>query len=168
MKFCAKCGNELADDAQICMNCGCAVGVPKSNAVTPKAKKLSGKKKTVLIIITAVLAVALLVGVYFLVNYIRAVDVVNDLSGESFMYRDSDYFGYTRKEVVFDENGELTYSYYYSNIDAGGEYGLDYQVKFKNNMIILEAGLVNEFEVRYDKYGRVEGLYDITYSELYE
>ena len=29
MKFCAKCGNEMMDDAVVCVKCGCAVEEPQ-------------------------------------------------------------------------------------------------------------------------------------------
>lgn len=32
MKFCSKCGNELADEAVICPNCGCGVEAPVTAA----------------------------------------------------------------------------------------------------------------------------------------
>ncbi len=31
MKYCSKCGNELVDEAVVCVKCGCAVGNIKSN-----------------------------------------------------------------------------------------------------------------------------------------
>ena len=46
MKYCAKCGKEIMDEAVICPNCGCAPGEPKSVqkqevAVPKKAKTAS-------------------------------------------------------------------------------------------------------------------------------
>ena len=34
MKFCSKCGKEIVDEAVVCPNCGCAVGVSASNQTT--------------------------------------------------------------------------------------------------------------------------------------
>lgn len=173
MKFCAKCGNEIADEAVGCVNCGFSTGVLKSDAVTKKTKKAIGKKKIVLLIIAAVLVAALLVGAYFLANYIHTLSIVEDLSGRSFTYFDEQsypalgLYDYTRKKLAFDHNGELTYSYYFSNIDAGGEYKQEYQIKFENDMIILVAGIY-EYEIQYDKYDRIEGIYNYVFDELYE
>lgn len=168
MKFCAKCGNELADDAQVCMNCGCAAGTQKGNTIAAKTNKISGKKKIVFIVITAVLAMALLVGAYFLVNYIRAVNVVNDLSDRRFTYYDYSSYSFTEKEMDFDSEGNLTYSYYYSNVmDAPEEYERDYQIKFKKGMTFLVAG-IDEYEIQYDKYGKINGIYNIDLDELFD
>ncbi len=173
MKYCSKCGNELADEVQICKNCGCVVEVQKIDTVTAKANKKSSKKKIILIVIAIVLVAALLVGAYFLTNYIRTLSVVEDLSGGIFTYFDEQsypalgIYSYTKKEFVFDRNGELTYSYYYSNIDAGDEYERKYEIKFEDGMIFLVAG-INKYEIRYDKYDRIEGIYDYVYDELYK
>lgn len=168
MKFCGKCGNELADDAQICMNCGCAVDVQKSNVKTVNTRKITGTKKIILIVVAAILAAALLVGAYFLVNYIRAASVVKDLSGRIFAYHDYTGYSITEKEMEFDREGKLTYSYYYSNVmDAPVEYERDYQIKFEEGMIFLVAG-IDEYEIQYDKYGRIEGIYDIDWNELFD
>lgn len=32
MKFCSKCGNQIADEAVICPNCGCATGYQEAPA----------------------------------------------------------------------------------------------------------------------------------------
>ena len=37
MKYCTKCGNQLADDAVICTNCGCTTAEYKSAASTESA-----------------------------------------------------------------------------------------------------------------------------------
>lgn len=45
MKFCTKCGNELLDEAVVCMKCGCAVqaSAPVNTPVkSVKAKKAEG------------------------------------------------------------------------------------------------------------------------------
>ena len=167
MQFCTKCGNELADDAKICMNCGCAVAVQKSDSAA-KANKISSKKKIILIIIAAVLTVALSIGVYYLVSYIRVINVVNDLAGEVFTYYESTINRNVIKAMDFDNKGNLTYSYYYSNVmDTPSEYTRAYKIKFKGSMIFLEANL-DEFEIQYNKYGKIVGIYDINYGELYD
>lgn len=168
MKFCSKCGNELADDAQVCMNCGCAVGVQKRDAEAVKTNKISSKKKIILIVTAAVIAVALLIGVYCLVNYIRAINVVNDLAGGVFTYYELTNYSNTIKTMDFDSEGNLTYSYFFSSVmDAPVEYERDYQIKFQGGMIFLEAG-VEKFEIQYDKYGKIEGIYDIDTGELFD
>lgn len=47
MKFCEKCGKELADDAVVCMGCGCAV-VPVVESVTEVPKGPFHSKKSVI------------------------------------------------------------------------------------------------------------------------
>lgn len=170
MKFCEKCGNKIADEAEVCLNCGCATGVQKYNVV---AKMRNPKKKIVLLVSATVLAAALLVGVYFLINHFRVRSVVEDLSGRTFSYFDETIFpfsgeySYSKKELAFDYNGDLTYSYYHSLIDAGDEYERDYQIRFRDGMIVLVAG-IDEYEILYDKYDRIKGIYDYSYDELFE
>lgn len=52
MKFCSKCGKELLDEAIICPNCGCQVGVIKSP--TKDANAGLGLAAKVLMIISCV------------------------------------------------------------------------------------------------------------------
>lgn len=37
-KYCVHCGNEVADDAVVCMKCGCALSVQKTDTVETKKK----------------------------------------------------------------------------------------------------------------------------------
>lgn len=39
MKYCAKCGKEIMEDAVICPNCGCATSAEKKEVVVPKKAK---------------------------------------------------------------------------------------------------------------------------------
>ena len=171
MKFCEKCGAQMAEDAQVCMSCGCPVEEAK---VSQTAIQNKGSKKTrILIIIAAIAAVALIVGAFFLVNHIRQANVIKDLSGKTFRYYDSQsypllgVFDYTEKEMKFDSEGKLTYSYYYSNIDMGNEHECSYKIKFKNDMVFLEM-LGDEYEIQYDRYNEIEGIYDINLKELFD
>lgn len=170
MKYCQKCGKELLDEAVVCIGCGCPVKTTLINKV-PKETAKSRLRNIALLIIGVIVIAALTVGGYFLYNHIRVTNVVNDLSGHRFVYRDSVRllysYSYTEKEMEFDEDGTLTYSYYYSNIDDGDEYERDYKVKLKNKMIILEVGL-DSYEIQYDKYGKIKAIYDIASDESFE
>lgn len=49
MKFCTKCGNELFDEAVVCMKCGCAVGTAVKNpkpASAPVQSRAHTEKKS--------------------------------------------------------------------------------------------------------------------------
>ena len=172
MKYCTHCGKELSDEIKICTGCGC-VSDMEEESTSNNTKNINNKKKILIIIIAVVSAIALIVGGFFLVKHIRIVNVIKYLSGEEFTYYDSrsypalGLYDYTEKEMKFDDDGKLTYSYYFSNIDRGGEYERDYKIKFKNKMIILKAGL-DEYEIQYDKYNKIEGIYDIENEELYD
>ena len=39
MKFCTHCGNEVNDDAVICVKCGCAISKEKVDEVTSKKEE---------------------------------------------------------------------------------------------------------------------------------
>ena len=127
MQYCQKCGKEIVEDSIVCLNCGCAVAMEQSASMDQKPEKNS-KKKIVLIIIAAILSVALLIAGYFLYNYIRTMQVIEDLSGQCFIYTDIKSYpslgeiSYTTKKMDFDNEGILNYYYYYSNIDAGDEF----------------------------------------------
>ena len=173
MKYCEKCGSELLDDAQVCMNCGCAFNQEQTDFIATQSNKKSKKNTAILIIVTCVVAAVLAVGGLFLVNHVRETKVIEQLSGERFrFFEDHVYYAlgkydYEEKVITFDNNGELTYSYYFSNINAGDEYERDYNIKFKKKMAILEIS-DEEYEIQYDNYGEIEGLYDIQAKELYE
>lgn len=174
MKFCEKCGKEIAENSSACLNCGCEVVVVEESQVMDKKPEGKSRKKIVLLlIIAAVSAIALLVAGYFVYNNIRTKQVIDDLSGQNYIYTDIKSYPalgeihYTSKEMDFDDEGVLEYSYYYSNIDAGDEYQREYKIKFKGDMIILEMG-IDEYEVMYDRYGQISGIYDFVYDELYE
>ncbi|MBQ8769496.1 MAG: zinc ribbon domain-containing protein [Oscillospiraceae bacterium] len=171
MKYCTHCGKEIMDDAIICEGCGCPAIKEEQTSVNNKKK--FNKKTLLILIVSIVAAIALIVGAIFLVNHIRVANVINDLSGNTYSYFDSNIYpslgiySYTEKEMKFDDDGTMTYSYYYSNIDAGGEYERSYEIKFEDGMIILEAG-IDRYEIQYDRYNRIEGIYDIGYDELYD
>ena len=171
MRFCTHCGSEIMDDAIICAGCGCPA-IEEEQTSVDKKKKFN-KKTLLILIISAVAAIALVVGAIFLVNHIRVANVIKDLSGNTYSYFDSNIYpslgiyNYTEKEMKFDDDGTMTYSYYYSNIDAGDEYERSYEIKFEDGMVILQAG-INTYEIQYDRYNRIEGIYDITLKELYE
>ena len=172
MRYCAHCGKEIAEDVSVCLNCGCEAASEKI-VTTDKKPGKKNRKKIVLIVVAAVLAIALLVAGYFVYNYIRAERVIDDLSGQTFRYYDVKSYPslgktyYTSKAMKFDGEGVLTYSYYYSSVDVGDTYQPTYKIRFKGDMIILETA-VNQYEVMYDRYGQVSGLYDFVFDELHE
>lgn len=45
MKYCTKCGNELLDDAVVCVKCGCPVQPTSPIHVAPAPEQLERKKK---------------------------------------------------------------------------------------------------------------------------
>lgn len=59
MKFCAKCGNEVLDEAVVCMKCGCKIDATESSQPQPiqKEKKPIYKKWWFWVIIVLALAV---------------------------------------------------------------------------------------------------------------
>lgn len=116
MKFCAKCGNELADDAQVCMNCGCAVYTPTGGtAVTLKTRRLSRKVKLWIILGTVALFLGVVAAILFMprnlemddlkkTNFVEAIiqygipESINtdEDSGTYLQYGDkNDFYGFT-------------------------------------------------------------------------
>ena len=49
MKYCSKCGSEINEGAEVCMNCGCKVGNTKSVAPVAKLKTNKGLIKFILL-----------------------------------------------------------------------------------------------------------------------
>lgn len=170
MRYCEKCGNEIMDEAVVCVHCGCPVYSEQSKA-TPKKTVKFRPRHIIFIVIGVVLAAALTVGGYFLYNNTRTAGVVNDLAGKvysyTYTYPSVDGYEYNMFKLKFDKDGVLTYSYYYSNIDASGEYKKTYTVKSKKNMIFLEIG-DDDYELQYDKYDKIKAIYNIDDDELYE
>jgi uncharacterized membrane protein YvbJ len=66
MKFCTHCGEEIADDAVICVKCGCSTGkvVPK-NQGTSGIEKSTGNISDILLIV--------FVGIIFLIFVIQRI-----------------------------------------------------------------------------------------------
>lgn len=174
MKFCEKCGSELADEAQVCMNCGCPVA-GNDEKMPQKATKKMSKKTVWTIVIAAVAAIALIVGGLVVVNHMRVQEVVEQLAGKSFTHESGSSnlhagtFTYSKNTMTFDENGELTQSYYYlssgAQKESSGEYTSEYKIRFENGITILEVE-GNEFEVRY-AYGEITSLYDMLFENTY-
>lgn len=173
MKFCEKCGSELADEAQLCMNCGCPV-TGNDKKMPQKATKKMSKKTVWTIVIAAVAAIALIVGGLVVVNHMRVQEVVEQLAGKSFTYENGNitaagsYF-YSKTTLTFDENGVLTKSTYRINpaVPEGESYKRtpDYRIRFKDDMTVLEVEGY-EFEVCY-AYGEITSLYDMLFEDTY-
>lgn len=73
MKYCAKCGNELMDEAVICTKCGCAVQQISTTAPAEKNKliSVSSDKNSVCSWIPLVFGILALVdAVLFVLNYV--------------------------------------------------------------------------------------------------
>lgn len=53
MKFCEKCGNQLTDDAVICVNCGCAVKSNLDEETNAAPQELFSSKNSITAIVMA-------------------------------------------------------------------------------------------------------------------
>lgn len=58
MKFCSHCGKEVADDATVCMNCGCGVN---SEAATEKSQKPENMRPVLAFVLSIVAAFLVIV-----------------------------------------------------------------------------------------------------------
>lgn len=165
MQYCAKCGKEIMDE-HVCLNCGCEIGSENSTN-TLNAPKSVGKKKVLMTIaIVIVVIVAILVGLSVW-NNLRVEEVKEQLAGKRFSYMDSGLYSASLCYFEFDAEANCTYYYFYTNVMAEGvEYQRDYEIKFEDGMVFLVCG-IDTYEIQYDKYGEIEGLYDISRKELY-
>ena len=167
MKYCTHCGKELLDEAVICPNCETKTGFDMQQEPV-KVSKRSNTKKIILLISLAVLLVAVIIGGLFVWNHIRTEQVKEQLAGNKFSYT---YYGWSTTNYMyydFDNEANCTYYYCYSNImDYGNTYEKDYKIKFENGMVFLEF-FSETLEVRYNRYGQIEGLYNVDTEEFFE
>lgn len=167
MKFCSKCGKEIAEDALVCPGCGCETENVEGSK-TAKDKKRMSKKKIILTIICLVSLAAVIVAGLLVRNSIRIKQVKEDLAGNTFYLSELSYYSYTTKEYAFDFAANCTYSYYYSNVmDEEKSYEKDYEIEFKNGKVFL-VFLADTLEVQYNDYGEIKQLYDINTDEIYD
>lgn len=164
--YCAKCGSKITDE-HVCLNCGCEIG-SENRTITLNAPKPIAKKKVVMTVaIAIVVVVAVLVGLSIW-NNLRVEQVKEQLAGKRFSYTKIDSFSSSRFYFEFDKDANCTYYYFYPMImDEGVEYERNYEIKFEDGMVFLVCG-IDTYEIQYDKYGEIEGLYDISKKELYK
>ncbi len=168
---CSHCGAEIAEGSEICMSCGC-----KIEAAPAKPEKKSGLdvKKIVLIVAAAVALIGIIIGGLFISNHMRQQAVIEQLSGNTYRYFDTNVYvslgkyDITINQFTFDENGECEYYYYYSNVmDEGTSYARAYTVDFDGDKVYLKMG-ANTYEVIYDNFGEIDSIYDSNRDETYE
>lgn len=170
-KFCSKCGNELLEEAVVCPKCGCSTKQASQKTAVAKREPL-GKKQINLIAFSIVGLIAAVTVGLLLWKFIRIGMVKEQLAGETFRYYDEliDYY-YHYNELSFDDDANCTkYSYYHffdEDVPSEYDYELEYKIKFKDGMVFLDTS-TRTYEIQYDIYGNIEGLYDITWDELYE
>lgn len=86
MKYCAKCGKELFDEAVICPGCGCATGtVPVQTVGTDLIRKLAEKVRTNAVIWLVIGILQVLAGVFggwfvLIVGVLNIVSSVQDMN----------------------------------------------------------------------------------------
>lgn len=165
MKICQKCGKELFDQAVICPNCGCAVeeqtqsqpiesgaeSAPCTEA--PVVHSASKKKRTILWIVIAVLAAALVITAAILIpkylNQQKADELEESLIGKTFDYTEFMTYSYTSYSYTFKENNECESYSYYSALDSDLDYTWDYQIEYiSDDEIILKVGFGEEDDFR--------------------
>ena len=74
MKYCSKCGNEIHEDAEICMSCGCKVKAESSHAPVGQLKTNRGLLKFILLSIITF-------GIYGLVVMSAVSTDINTIAG---------------------------------------------------------------------------------------
>lgn len=168
MKYCEKCGKELSDDAALCMGCGCPTGYVEPQ-IQVKEKKKFGIKKILLIIAIVAAVIGVAIAGMLVWKHIRTERVKDQLAGNKYVYREYRTYSFSEEYYEFDGNANCTHYYYFSAIDASGEYEKDYEIVFRNGSVFLEFTTGSDIlEVKYDSYGNISGLYDLSSKELYD
>ncbi len=143
MKFCEKCGSEIAPEIQICTNCGCAAESTSAQPVAAESKK-SSAKKIMLWIAVAVAVVLLTIGGLFLANYLKVQSVDKQLMGSEFLYREYTSHSLDEDSLTFDYDGNCKiYSHYYSvylSDPIEYEYTFEYEIFFENSSTYVRIG----------------------------
>ena len=133
-KFCSNCGNEMLDEAVMCVKCGTMVGnVKKENTTSNTNTNNGGKKKglptwaIVLIVVGCVVLIPLIIlAILFFVGYNSLKDVDMDEIKDDFNdYIEENGGGYSSSGTIGDTlTGEdiritLTGAYMYDSIGDG-------------------------------------------------
>lgn len=166
MKYCKYCGKELADNAEICMGCGCQTEQATQQSTKARGKGLS-KKSLLLIIISVIAVIGLIVGAKVLKDQRKKQQVIQQLVGETFTYEEYNYYSYNIKRLTFIDEDSADYYYLYSSIDASQEYTRDYKVEIDGDDVYV-VHFIDRFKVIFDANGNVEALYDEVLNEEYE
>lgn len=129
-KFCSNCGNEMLDEAVMCVKCGTMVGnVKKENSNTNNGGKKKGLPTwaIVLIVVGCVVLVPLIIlAILFFVGYNSLKDVdMNEIKDDFNDYIEENGGGYSSSGTIGDTlTGEdiritLTGAYMYDSIGDG-------------------------------------------------
>ena len=176
--FCEKCGKEITEGAVICMGCGCPVESDRAAQTSPvqtAAKKSfvqtmwnDPKKKIILIVIAAILAVGIIIGGYFLVNFIRVQSVINELAGSTYVYRDGSGRYLSTYKLTFDDD-RCEFNNYYGALGTSLDYSRSYVVKCEfGGDIIVKMIPGDDFKVNKKMNGEIYSLTNIETGEKYE
>ena len=167
MKYCQKCGTELPDAAVFCSACGTSTGMEEQLPEVQPRKPLNVK----LIIGIAAAVVVLIVGIFVglkIRDNNRREEVKEQLAGHYYSHLDYSYYSASLCYYKFDDDANCTYYYFYTNVmDEGIEYSRSYEIEFEDGKTYL-VFLTDKLEVRYDRYGDIEGLYDVNAKKLYD
>ena len=130
-KFCAECGKEIPIDSQECPFCGCPVEPEKAeNPVIAQIAAKAKKNKKPLMIVAAIVAVAIIVGL--IINFVGSslnedeqLAYQNAVEMKSMM-KDPDSFKLYDEMFLlkhFDENGENDFTYTVFKYGGANGYG---------------------------------------------
>lgn len=133
------------------------------------------KKKIILIVIAVILAIGIIIGGYFLVNYIRVQSVVNKLEGNTYAYYDYTSYTYVEdtyeyKIMKFKDDMKCDYSYYYSTLGTGDEYTRTYSVEYElgGDIIIKLEMDTHKYKVNMDKNGEIYSITELVWDEEFK
>ena len=161
MKFCSKCGKEIAEDAVICVGCGCVLEAETQSSL--KGIKIS-RKKIVISIAAIVVLACVVVGAAFLMNKQKESQkyeaFVEALEGETY-----EYIGYTVcYSLTFKENQkcERYIGLYSTNFESTSLF--DYSIEFTDDkvyiLLLKKDGVAQTFEAEIGYGNKVIALID--------
>lgn len=176
MKYCTHCGNALDDSAQICMSCGCPVDnttfptaiSPTSAPVARKAvtTKLT-KKHWIIITVSVVALIGLINGGIFLGRYIKKQQILDELIGRTFTYKEYGTYNLTVQRITFIDTEKADYYYSASILDTEMELTRYYTVEFDGGDPYIVMG-TDEFYIEFDRHGNIDSLHNSIDDETYE
>lgn len=176
MKYCTHCGNALDDNAQICTSCGCPVenaAVPSafSPAPPPVAKKDFLTKLTtihwIIIAVSIVALIGLIVGGIFLGREIKKQQIIDELVGRTFTYKEYGTYNLTIQKLTFIDTLKADYYYSSSILDTEMEFTRYYTVEFDGSNPYIVMG-TDEYYIEFDRYGNIDSLHNAIDDETYE